>query len=111
MGRSKLVLDTTCKFPQGSHERIWFGMAQGTVLLADRSAFLEQDFADRRDILYLPKGKPTGLAELRGMLEAPAVLQEIAERAALTYRLKHCWKDRVGIIADALFGAASPLAA
>ena len=112
MGRSKLVLDTTCKFPQGSHERIWFAMAQGTVLLTDRSSFMERDFADRRDILYLPKRNPAGeLAELRALIEAPAALQEIAARAALTYRAKHRWKDRVAIIADAVSGAASPRAA
>jgi len=113
MGRAKLVLDTTCKFPQGSHERIWFAMAQGTNLLCDRSSFMERDFADRRDILYLPK-RPLGAADLddlRGWLETPSRLQEMAERASLIYRRKHRWKDRVSIILDAVSGAAPTLAA
>jgi hypothetical protein len=57
MGRSKVVLNTTSKFPAGSHERIWFAMAEGAVALTDPSSFLAGDFTEGREILYLPKAK------------------------------------------------------
>jgi hypothetical protein len=106
MGRSKIVLDTTCKFPAGSHERIWYGMAQGAVLLTDRSSFVARDFRDREEILLLPKERiaPGALDDLRGLLDDAAGLQRIAGGAAVKYAAGHTWKQRITLVHDLVNG-------
>jgi hypothetical protein len=113
MGRAKIVLDTTCKFPRGSHERIWYGMAEGAALLADHSHFVARDFRDGHEILCLPR-KPIGRGELdhlRGLIEEPRRLQRIAEAAAPIYAAKHRWKERARLIDAAINGAPQARAA
>lgn len=108
MGRSRIVLDTTCKFPAGSHERIWYGMAEGAVLLTDRSSFVAGDFRDREEILFLPKQRlePGALDHLSGFLDRPAALQRIADAAAPRYAAAHTWKHRIELVHHLVNGRA-----
>ena len=97
MARSRLVLDCTGKFPQGSHERIWYGMAEGAAVLTDASRFVEQDFAHGRDILFLPRHPD--LAEtvdtVVGLLADLARLGRMVEAARPTYAARHTWRSRL----------------
>jgi hypothetical protein len=97
MGRSKIVLDTSCKFPEGEHERIWFGMAEGAVVMTDPSLYVARDFRDGAEILYLPKRQVArpDLAPVRGLLDDDARLQSIADAAAPIYARDHTWKQRI----------------
>jgi hypothetical protein len=96
MARAKIVINMTNKFPQGSHERIWYGMAEGAIVLTDLSQFLQQDFADRSAILYLPQRRVAAedFEDLVPLLERPAALQDIRDRATPIYRAKHTWRKR-----------------
>jgi hypothetical protein len=104
MAQSKIVLNTTSKFPSGSHERIWYGMAEGAVLLTDRSSYLDGQFEHDSEILYLPPGRiaPGDLDYLGDLAGDCTRLDEIAGRSALLYREHHTWKQRATIIDEAI---------
>jgi len=104
MGRAKIVLNTTGKFPQGSHERIWYAMAEHAAVVTDQSRFMEQDFVDGDTIRYLPLGPvtPEHLADLRDLCADTARLQAQADAAREIYRAKHTWKERAQLILAAM---------
>lgn len=104
MGRAKLVLNTTSKFPSGSHERIWFGMAEGAAILTDRSSFLDGQFEHLADMLFLPQGllAAGALDYLADLLHDGPRLDAITDRAAALYRGNHTWTQRVALIDEAL---------
>ena len=104
MGSAKLVLNTTSKFPSGSHERIWFGMAEGAAILTDRSSYLDGQFEHLADLLFLPQGPVAvgDLAYLAYLLRDGPRLDAITDRAAALYRDNHTWKQRVALIDEAV---------
>jgi len=97
MRDARIVLNTTNKFPRGAHERIWYAMAESSVVLTDCSSYMAADFVDGREILYLPEGRNlTGqLDYLPDLINSPQRLEEIASAALPIYAAKHCWKARV----------------
>jgi len=97
MARSKLVLNTTCKFPSGSHERIWFGMAEGAAILTDASHFMQRSFRHAENIFYLPQSRAEAghLAYLGALVKNPAALDAVAQNAVSIYAKHHTWKRRI----------------
>jgi Glycosyl transferases group 1 len=102
MSQSKIVLNTTSKFPAGSHERIWFAMAEGAVVLTDPSEFIAGDFSDGRDILFLPARDLNALAAVRSYLDAPDRLQALADEARAIYAARHTWQTRAQLLHRAM---------
>jgi hypothetical protein len=104
--RSKILLDAGGSFPQGPLQTVWAGMAARSVVLTGRSDFLGAEFADGRDILFLPSSDLAGgeLDELRSMVERPAQLQRIADSAATRYAARHTWKQRIEIVCRTIGG-------
>ena len=104
MRRAKIVLNATSKFPAGSHERIWYGMAEGAVLLSDPSTYLEEQFQHRCEMLYLPAGdiRPGDLDYLTDLVRDCRRLDDIADRAAAIYRRDHTWIQRAAWIDEAI---------
>lgn len=104
IGRAKIVLNVTGKFPQGSHERIWYAMAENAAVLTDQSRFMARDFADGETIRYLPLGAvmPEHLADLLALCADTARLQAQADAARDIYRAKHTWKERARLIIAAV---------
>src|SRR6202012_4744155 len=100
MARSRIVLNSTNKFPDGSHERIWYGMAEGAAVLTDASRYLERYFTHGRDILYLPRhGDLTEIAaEVTSLLAAPRRLDQLVEAARPVYAAHHTWRTRLEIL-------------
>jgi hypothetical protein len=99
MGRSRIVLNSTNKFPRGSHERIWYAMAAGAVVLTDPSSFLARDFAHARDILFLPRGDLSDVAaETAELARDGARLTAIAAAAREVYAAGHTWRHRLDTI-------------
>jgi Glycosyl transferases group 1 len=105
MGRSKLVLNTTCKFPAGSHERIWYGMAEGAAILTDASLFMQRAFREGDSIFYLPPSTGAAIADLSylmALVNDPAKLDAVVQNARATYAQQHTWKHRILWLIDAL---------
>jgi len=107
MLNSRIVLNTTSKFPAGSHDRIWFAMAEGAVVLTDASLFMKQDFRDGESILYLPQKRLDDEA-LEPMVAAAKDTQELArlaDRAGSIYRDRHTWRMRAPLLIEAMRAA------
>jgi len=97
MARSRIVLNCTNKFPDGAHERVWYGMAEGAAVLTDASRYLERDFAHGRDILYLPRhGDLTQVVgEITQLVADPLRLGRIVDAARPVYSAGHTWRSRL----------------
>ena len=97
MGNSRIVLNTTCKFPEGAHERLWYGLAEGALPLTDPSTYVARDFAEDETMLYLPAGGGIGdLPErLADLLSHPGRLDRNVEGARAIYAARHTWRRRI----------------
>lgn len=106
MGRSRIVLNCTNKFPDGAHERIWYAMAEGAAVLTDASRYLERDFVHGRDILFLPRHGDLGetIAEVSGLLADPQRLDRIVAASRPVYAANHTWRSRL----ETLFALVAP---
>ncbi len=105
MKRSRLVLNSLSVFPQGSHERIWYGMAAGAVVVTDPSTFVAEDFTHRENILFWPADPADSALMAAAALADPGRLDEMAAAAMPVYAAKHTWASRAEIIDRAINGA------
>lgn len=97
MARSRIVLNCTNKFPDGSHERICYGMAEGAVVLTDASRYLQRDFVHGRDVLFLPRHGDLRqtVEEIRELLAEPRLLDRMVEASRPVYAAGHTWRSRL----------------
>jgi len=107
MRNARIVLNTTSKFPAGSHDRIWFAMAEGAVVVSDTSLFMQQDFQDGEAILYLPRRR-LDQEDLESVIAAAKNAQQLArlsDRASSLYRERHTWTQRAPVLIEAMRAA------
>jgi hypothetical protein len=104
MARSKIVLNATGKFPRGSHERIWYGIAEGAAVLTDPSLFVQSFFKHDESIFFLPlrKTTPQDLDDCRSLIDDPSRLDAIAQQGAELYARQHSWKQRITILNETI---------
>jgi hypothetical protein len=104
MRRARIVLNMTGKFPSGSHERIWYAMAEGAVVLTDFSVFMQETFTDGEAILYLPRKHlyAEDLAPLAALAREDRRLDRMAEAAVTLYGAHHTWRKRAPLLLDAM---------
>ncbi|RAU22596.1 hypothetical protein CU669_07905 [Paramagnetospirillum kuznetsovii] len=102
MHRAKVVINVTQKFPAGSHERIWYGMAAGCAVVTNRSSFLAEDFVHGESILFYDDPRQVGdLVEIAlGGDQARAM----AAAALPAYEAGHTWTERAERIMVAMIG-------
>jgi hypothetical protein len=107
MRRARVVLNATSKFPAGSHERIWYGLAEGAVVLTDLSVFMKQDFADCENIFYLPQRRLAAgdLDDIGAIVKDDTRLEAIADGARTVYAARHSWLKRAPLLAEAMRAA------
>jgi len=101
MGRSKIVLNIVPKFSDGAHERIWYGMAQGAVVLTTASDYVAETFTHGRDILFIERGGKFDAGAVADLAGNTARLDEMAENARPLFEAGHTWDVRAKWIADA----------
>lgn len=102
MRQTRLLLNSVPVFPEGAHERIWYGMAAGCAVATDPSRFLAADFTDGDSILFWPMETEEVTATVTEALADPERLQAIAERARRIYAERHTWTERARRIDSAL---------
>ena len=98
MKETKIVLNVTAKFAAGSHERIWYAMAHGCVVLTTYSHFMAEYFTHGKDILFIPPNLEDLQAMVSDLLNDVQKLDEIAANARAVYLANHTWHERVKII-------------
>ena len=98
MGRSRVVLNSVSVFRAGSHERIWYGMANGAVIVTDPSSYVAEDFTYGRHLLDIGVAGQDHGQGLRDLLEQPRALQDMADAARPIYQRRHTWYQRADFI-------------
>ena len=101
--QSKVCLNISHKFIDGSHERVWYGMAHRCAVLTNSTAYLRRYFVDGESALFYQGADPNAgrLRELLGAGKAAA----IAEAALPVYLANHTWKHRAKTIVAAMNAA------
>jgi hypothetical protein len=95
MRNARITLNTVGVFPGGSHERIWYGMHAGSLVVTDPSDFLAETFEDGRTVVFLdrPEDADTVLGEY---LSDPARQDRMTAEALEVYLEHHTWTERAG---------------
>lgn len=93
---SKMLLNSMPWFKDGSHERVFNGMLNGTVVISESNDYLREAVPNDLWVAYdLRDERFTKLTErIKELLEQPEILDKMAEEA---YRLaieNHTWEHR-----------------
>lgn len=102
MRRSKVVINVAQKFPHGSHERIWYGMATGAAVISNHSSFVAEDFTHGENILFYED--PAQVGDLVQQALARARHRDLAAAALPVYVRGHTWMERAERILVAMAG-------
>jgi len=99
IGNSKICLNISPMFKNGSHERVFTAMLSGAVCLTDENIYLKELFVDEEDILFY---RPNRLSEMPqkiiNLLNDTDKLSSISRRAYEKAKNSHSWKNRAEYI-------------
>ncbi len=90
--QSKIALNIAHKFPDGAHERIWYGMANGCAVLTNTTPYLRESFVEDESMLFYQRCDldTRKIAEFVKSGKTGA----IAQAALPIYRAQHTWTHR-----------------
>ena len=93
--RSKLSLNVMSWHKDGFTERIANAMLQKSVVVTDRTTYLEQNFVNGEDLLMFDLGNLRALPDqIRALLDDEAKRTQMAENAYVKAASRHTWKQR-----------------
>ena len=102
MADAKLLINSRSTFGRGGHERIFYGMSRGAVVVTEPSSFLREDLDGGLGMAQLPSD-PADLDDfLADLLARPGRLDELRARGLAGYGERHSWRERAGRILAAL---------
>ncbi|GEM_PF-1048690 len=102
MRQTRLAINVSAMFGQGSHERPLTAMLAGAVAASDWSEFFALNFVEDREIaLFRWMRLEEDLFALRELSENPSRLYEMAVAGQAKAAKSHRWADRVDAIAAA----------
>ena len=79
----------------GFTERIANAMLQKSVVVTDRTTYLEQNFVNGEDLLMFDLGNLRALPDqIRALLDDEAKRTQMAENAYVKAASRHTWKQR-----------------
>ncbi len=98
--QSKISLNISHKFPDGSHERIWYGMANCCAILTNSTPYLKEYFVDQQSMLFYERWNLDGKLILE--CSESGKTGDIAAAALPVYRAHHTWSHRARTILRAM---------
>lgn len=99
--KAKVLINVTPTLRNGSHERVFTGMLNNTVLFSDRSRYYDEFFEDEKDILYYSfNSLDKDIERLKAILSDDKKLFEISQNAYEIANKYHTWENRVDTILD-----------
>ena len=99
--QTKILCNTIAVRPDGAHERLWYGIANGAAVVTDPSPWLEGDFKRGRQMFYFEKGYHRVRETLQTMLY-DTDLDAVTAAARPIYRRRHTWSRRVSTLLEAV---------
>lgn len=105
MSRSRIVLSSFPTFKQGAHERIFYGMAAGALVVADHNPYLAKAFTEGEEIhLYNPHQVDELPDCLMRYLEDEELRLQCACLAQAKVQKRDTWDQRVAQLLKFLHG-------
>lgn len=94
--RSKVLINATPNFTNGSHERVFTGMLNQTIVFTDKSIYYDKFFKNEEEILYYSFNTlDRDMLKLKDILADDKKLFEISNKAYAIAKEKHTWENRV----------------
>jgi len=99
--KAKLLVNTTPNFTNGSHERVFNGMLNNTVIFTDRSKFYDEYFKEGEEILYYSfNSLDKDINRLKTIVKDNKKLYKISKKAYDITIKYHTWEKRVDSILE-----------
>ena len=96
-----MLINSSPTLRNGSHERVFTGMLNNTVLFSDRSRYYDEFFENEKDILYYSfNSLDKDIERLKAILSDDKKLFEISQNAYEIANKYHTWENRVDTILD-----------
>lgn len=102
MSRCKVLLNSVSVFPQGGHERLWYGLACGAAICTDHSQFVAESLTYGRHLLDLEEARDSRGETLRPWLTDEPGRRDMVNAAREIYVGRHTWRHRAAIIQQAM---------
>ena len=94
--KAKVLINVTPTLRNGSHERVFTGMLNNTVLFSDRSRYYDEFFENEKDILYYSfNSLNDDIKKLKEILKDDKKLFDISQSAYKIVVKNHTWENRV----------------
>lgn len=94
--KAKLLVNTTPNFTNGSHERVFNGMLNNTVIFTDRSKFYDEYFKEGKEILYYSfNSLDEDINKLKVIVKDNRKLYNMSKKAYDITIKYHTWENRV----------------
>lgn len=103
MRDARIALNVMPWFKDGAHDRVFTAMLQGTAVLTDDSRYLREECRDGENICFYSLRALQQLPDqVVSLLEDPVRMAELAERGYRMAAERHRWKNRAGLLMQAL---------
>lgn len=95
MKMSKITLNVQGLLYDGSHERVYCGMANGSVTVTNRTPFLEGLFIENEEIVFYDFDKNDIVEKIKYILNNEDIAEEISEKGRMAIIGKHTYNERI----------------
>lgn len=95
MKRSKITLNIQGLLYDGSHERVYCGMANGSVTVTNRTPFLEELFTENEEIVFYDFDKKDIVEKIQYVLNNKDTLEKISQNGRMSIIGKHTYNERI----------------
>lgn len=98
MKKSKIVLNASSKNKEGGHERIFYGMGCGAVVVTNENLFMKKNYTDKENILLYDTRNYLNFNE-----EIPKIIKDEEYQKAIALKGKkeafehHSWDERIDV--------------
>lgn len=95
MKQTKILLNSCSWIKFGAHERIFTGIAAGSLVLTNRNPYMEEYFKDEESILfYNHKERQQLNRKIKAYLNNPSACQQIIQKGQNIVKQHHTWDQR-----------------
>lgn len=93
--QAKIVLNTSSRFKEGAHERIFYSLALSSLPVTQSNKFISEYFADEKSLVTYNCGQYKNLKEkLSDYLANDTKREEVVERGRVVTKKYHTWDVR-----------------
>lgn len=96
MGKAKFTLNFLPWFKDGTSERPFNTMLNGSICLIDKSGYMTERFTDEKELIFFDLSDADALvSKIRKYINDPVAMQQIADNGYDTALANDTWKNRL----------------